>query len=186
LEVRDLTPLAEAFFAGQGAVTETRRRDRIVREGVGLLQDLAQVQGAFVLGSRDKTERLLGLRTEEDDPVFALRPLEDLYRTQVRELARAALNLPADVLEAERSPNLPDLDLSAVELDGYLFQMADVKLSLTRLLEMGVAEDKLRRIYRLLKEAARRRQTPPEASAQAVYAARAWNSGASELKPRAE
>lgn len=174
LETKDLRPLVEAFFAGRSGVTPERRAQRSAWERSAWLRDQAQQLGAFVIGTATKTSRLLAPEAEEVLAGGACEPLGDLYVSQVQELARS-LNLAAGLPERRAAPPAwGDLGIGPQELDGLLYQITDLRVSLARLVELGVSEEKVRSVYRRLRDAALRRQTPPVAEAGSVTVPRAW------------
>jgi NAD+ synthase len=63
------------------------------------------IQNGLVLGTSDKSELVLGYYTKFGDGGADLFPLGDLYKTQVRELAKY-LELPLSIRQKESSPRL--------------------------------------------------------------------------------
>lgn len=63
------------------------------------------IHNGLVLGTSDKSELVLGYYTKFGDGAADLFPLGDLYKTQVRELAKY-LELPLSILQKESSPQL--------------------------------------------------------------------------------
>jgi len=178
LDVRDLRPLVEAFFVGQHSISPQRRRQRMAWEWMAMLYDQAALHSAMIITTSNKTKRLLGLGTDFGQYGYSFNLLGDLYQSQVRELA-LVLNIPNSVLDKNVSSlALADLGCSITEADGFMYQIVDVKISLARLLELGVEEEKLRRVYRRIKESAFRRTLTPVAESSAVYVPRSWNAGA--------
>jgi NAD+ synthase len=175
LQVLDLRPQLDAFFRGEANVTAPRRRQRAVWEWMAALYDQAAQQTALVITTSNKTKRLLGHSADFGPSGYSVNLLGDVYQSQVRELART-VNVPGPVLEKHSAvPLLQDLGLSLQEADGLLYQIVDVRVSLARLLDLGVDEEKLRRIYRRIKDSAFRRALTPVAEALAAYVPRAWN-----------
>jgi len=84
----------------------------------------------MVMGTSNKSELLTGFFTKHGDGGVDLMPMADLYKTQVRQLARH-LNVPESILRKKPSPNLypgqtaegelgidyPTLDLILLSLD---------------------------------------------------------------------
>jgi NAD+ synthase len=63
------------------------------------------IHNGLVLGTSDKSELVLGYYTKFGDGGADLFPLGDLYKTQVRELAKY-LELPLSIRQKESSPRL--------------------------------------------------------------------------------
>lgn len=70
-----------------------------------MLYYYANLNGLLVCGSSDKSEIMLGYFTKYGDGAADLLPIGDLYKTQVRELARR-MNLPSRIVEKPSSPRL--------------------------------------------------------------------------------
>lgn len=178
LEIRDIQPQINAFFSGQPQISPQRRRQLTIWELMAVLYDQAAAHSAMVITTCNKTKRLLGYGSDFGQNGYSVNLLGDLYQSQVRELARV-LNLPGPVLDPNiTSLALSELGLTLQEADGFLYQIVDVRVSLARLLDLGVEEEKLRRIYRRIKDSAFRRALAPTAESQAVYVPRGWNAGA--------
>ena len=158
----------------QANVTPQRRRLRSLWEGAAWVCDQAGLQGAMVIGLTTKTERLLDRIPAGPAWGPVCEPLGDLYALQVQEIVRA-LNWAGGLPDRRVAPRAwGDLGLGPQELDGLLYQIVDVRLSLARLVELGVAEEKVRSVYRRLKEAAFRNQAAAVAEAVSVYVPRSW------------
>lgn len=87
--------------------------------------------GALLLGTSNKTEALLGYTTIWGDSASALNLIADLYKTQVRQLARA-IGVPQVVVEkapsADLEPNQTDesdIGFSYYTLDNVLVRFVD-------------------------------------------------------------
>jgi NAD+ synthase len=87
--------------------------------------------GALLLGTSNKTEALLGYTTIWGDSASALNLIADLYKTQVRQLART-IGVPCVVVEkapsADLEPNQTDesdLGFSYYALDNVLVRFVD-------------------------------------------------------------
>ncbi len=70
-----------------------------------LLYYYANLKNLLVCGTGDKSEIMIGYFTKYGDGAVDILPLGDLYKTQVRELARR-LNLPRKIVEKPSSPRL--------------------------------------------------------------------------------
>src|SRR5262249_53443011 len=95
------------------------------------LFDLSAGRGALPLGTGNKTERLLGYFTWHADDSPPVNPLEDLYKTQVWELARY-LDVPplietkpatADLIQGQTDEG--DLGISYAKADQILHALLE-------------------------------------------------------------
>jgi NAD+ synthase (glutamine-hydrolysing) len=88
-----------------GAADPTRRGNVMARERMIVLFDLSAKYEALPIGTSNKSERLLGYFTWHADDTPPVNPLGDLFKTQVRALARH-VGVPDVIL---RKPPTPDL-----------------------------------------------------------------------------
>src|SRR5213082_2049014 len=88
-----------------GAADPTRRGNVMARERMIVLFDLSAKYKALPIGTSNKSERLLGYFTWHADDTPPVNPLGDLFKTQVRALARH-VGVPEVIL---RKPPTPDL-----------------------------------------------------------------------------
>ena len=88
-----------------GAADPTRRGNVMARERMIVLFDLSAKYKALPVGTSNKSERLLGYFTWHADDTPPVNPLGDLFKTQVRALARH-VGVPDVIL---RKPPTPDL-----------------------------------------------------------------------------
>ena len=104
----DISAAVDGYLAqveGDGAADPTRRGNVMARERMIVLFDLSAKHKALPLGTGNKSERLLGYFTWHADDTPPVNPLGDLFKTQVRALARH-VGVPDVIL---RKPPTPDL-----------------------------------------------------------------------------
>jgi NAD+ synthetase len=122
----DIAPAVDAYLANEPEADATRRGNVMARVRMVATFDLSARYGALPLGTGNKTERLLGYFTWHADDAPPVNPLGDLYKTQVRELARH-LGVPAEIIEKP-----PTADLVRGQTDegdlGVSYESADVIL----------------------------------------------------------
>ena len=110
---------------------EKRAGNIMARARMIVLYDRSAAEGALVVGTGNKTELLLGYTTLYGDSASALNPIGDLYKTQVRQLARD-LGLPQPVLDKAPSADLwqnqtdeGELGFTYAEVDQLLYLLVD-------------------------------------------------------------
>jgi len=81
-----------------------------------------------VIGTSNKTEALLGYTTLYGDSAAALQPIEDLYKTQIRQLART-MHVPQPIIDKPPSADLWIGQTDEGEL-GYTYEEVDKVLYL--------------------------------------------------------
>jgi NAD+ synthase len=93
-----------------------------------VLFDQSAAFNGLVIGTGNKTELLLGYSTWYGDSACALNPIGDLYKAQVRQLARA-VGVPAPIVDKAPSADLWDGQTDEDEL-GFTYEEADKLLYL--------------------------------------------------------
>src|SRR2546422_690009 len=101
----DISAAVDGYLAQVGDADPTRRGNVMARERMIVLFDLSAKYQALPLGTGNKSERLLGYFTWHADDTPPVNPLGDLFKTQVRALARH-VGVPEVIL---RKPPTPDL-----------------------------------------------------------------------------
>lgn len=121
---------------------------------------LAQAQHYLVLGSGNRSERMVGYSTKYGDGGVDLLPLGDVYKTEVWELARE-LGVPQEVIDRPPSAGLwpgqtdeEELGITYRELDRVLEAMAAGETC-------DVTPDILEKVRRLIANSAHKRAMPP-------------------------
>jgi NAD+ synthase len=142
LEV-DITAQIDAYFTAHADADRIRRGNKMARERMTVLYDHSARLGALVLGTSNKTELLLGYGTLYGDMASALNPLGDLFKTQVRGLARH-LGVPAEIVDKKPSADLwagqtdeEELGFTYEAVDRLLYYMVDHRYDLPALVELG-------------------------------------------------
>src|SRR5438128_2580616 len=104
----DITAAVDGYLSQveqNGDGDPTRRGNVMARERMIVLFDLSAKYKALPIGTSNKSERLLGYFTWHADDTPPVNPLGDLFKTQVRALARH-VGVPDVIL---RKPPTPDL-----------------------------------------------------------------------------
>lgn len=140
LTTLDISPQIDAYFtAAAPDADRVRRGNKMARERMAILFDQAKLHGGLVVGTSNKTEILLGYSTVFGDNASSLNPLGDLYKQQVRQLARH-LGVPESVLAKPPSADLWPGQTSEGEL-GFDYATADEILYL--LFDQGLLADEV-------------------------------------------
>jgi len=124
--------------------------------------------GYAVLGTSDKSELLLGYFTKYGDGGVDLLPIGDLYKTQVRQLARY-LELPSRISEKKSSPGLwkgqlaeEELGFTYEEADPFLYAIFDLGLNPNEALKAtGIDKRKAEAILKRIRMTYHKRIHPP-------------------------
>jgi NAD+ synthase len=163
---RDISESVDAYFQDWPNADEERRTERISRERMSILYDLSSRERAWVLGTCNKTELLLGYGTLHGDSTGALIPLGDLYRTQVRRLARH-FRIPHAILRRGSSSGLGAriqqralVGLGEERLDRLLHLLVDLRASRMEALRLGFPRGRIERVIELIRVSQFKRSPP--------------------------
>jgi len=123
-----ITPMAEPLIERFPEMSQLRKGNIMARQRMIVLYDQSLARQALVIGTSNKTEALLGYTTLYGDSAAALQPIEDLYKTQIRQLSRG-IGIPQSVLD---KPPSADLWIGQTDEDelGYTYEQVDKVLYL--------------------------------------------------------
>lgn len=167
-EVLDITDSVHAFrktiggHVDQAALANIKARCRMI-----LLYHKAGTQSRLVLGTSNKSEFLVGYFTKYGDGGADLEPIGDLYKTEVRELARF-LGIPERILEKAPSAGLwkgqtdeGEMGITYEKLDAILFALEQglSERDVAKRAETSARE--VERISRLVRLSSHKRKFPP-------------------------
>ncbi len=162
----DITPMVDAYFAGFPDADHMRRGNKMARERMTILFDHSARLGGLVLGTSNKTELLLGYGTLYGDMASAVNPLGDLYKTQVRQLARL-LKVPTVIVEKQPSADLwagqtdeAELGFTYEAVDKVLYLLVDQRYEVADLVAEGFDDKFVRAIYRKVQASQYKRRLP--------------------------
>lgn len=155
-----ITGMVEPLFERFPEANQVRRGNIMARARMIVLYDQSEAYRGLVLGTGNKTEILLGYSTLYGDSACALNPLGDLYKTQVRQLARA-MDVPAAVIDKPPSADLwagqtdeDELGFTYEEVDRLLYLLVDQRYRPEECVDAGFDErfvhtvvDRIRRYH---------------------------------------
>jgi NAD+ synthase len=170
-DVIDVAPIVEAFVdAAPPAAADDRTAlgNVRVRTRAVLNYFLANAGDLLVLGTGNRAEAATGYFTKYGDQAVDCNPIGNLYKCQVRQLARA-VGVPEDLVtrtpsagmwegqtdEAEMGLGYDELDaILAVHVDGPLSKSAARRT-------LGVPESAIERVVELYEQSKHKRAMPP-------------------------
>jgi NAD+ synthase len=162
----DITAMADPLFAHYGAMNRVRRGNALARIRMVVVFDRSHAEKALVLGTSNKTEYLLGYTTWYGDSAASIQPIGDLYKTQVRALARAS-GVPAPIVEKHPSADLwpgqtdeSEMGLEYDLVDQVLYLLVDERQDPERVIGMGFDRELVEKVVRTVRNMQFKRMTP--------------------------
>jgi NAD+ synthase len=166
-ELVDISPMVDAFFAGDPDASPLRRGNVMARERMTVLYDRSVTWGGLVVGTGNKTESLIGYTTLFGDSACAFNPIGDLYKSQVRQVA-AAIGVPEQIIRKAPSADLwpgqtdeSEAGFSYPVLDRLLFWRVDKRRSDEEMAALGFDPALVARVDRMIATSEFKRQVPP-------------------------
>jgi len=151
------------------AMQYLRRGNKMARERMSILYDWALSLRALVLGTSNKTELMLGYFTKYGDGGVDLEPLGDLYKTEVRQLAKY-LGVPEPIIKMCPSAGLwpgqtdeGELGINYDELDRLLYLTVEKKYDRNKILSLGFSGENIQRVKNFINHSEHKRRLPPVA-----------------------
>ena len=142
----DITAMADPLLNYYPDMSNLRRGNIMARMRMICVFDRSAAEKALVLGTSNKTETLLGYTTWYGDNAASIQPIADLYKTQVRALARA-LGVPQPILEKKPSADLwpgqtdeAELGLEYDMVDQVLYLLVDERIDPEQVVARGFSQ----------------------------------------------
>ena len=88
LEIQEITPAVDAIASSRSSISNLRLGNICARVRMIYLYDISAERNLLVVGTGNRTERIMGYFTMWGDAACAFTPLGGLLKTQERELAR--------------------------------------------------------------------------------------------------
>jgi len=162
-----ITELVDPLFERFPEADHIRKGNAMARARMIVLYDQSQAFEGLVVGTGNKTEILLGYTTLYGDSACALNPLGDLYKTQVRQLARA-MELPEVIIAKPPSADLwvgqtdeGELGFTYADVDQLLYLLVDERYNPDDCIAVGFSETFVRAVIDLIRKTHFKRVMPP-------------------------
>jgi NAD+ synthase len=130
-KIIDITPMVDPYLELFPDMSDIRRGNVMARMRMIVLYDHSVLWNGLPIGTSNKTELLLGYGTIFGDMASAINPLGDLYKTQLRQLARA-VGVPEAIVQKAPSADLwagqtdeGELGFTYTEVDKLLYLLVD-------------------------------------------------------------
>ena len=163
----EITPMVDPLIAKFPDMSRLRAGNLMARMRMIVLFDQSVVFNGLVVGASNKTELLLGYTTVHGDSGVALQLLGDLFKTQVRQLARH-LGVPltvinkvpsADLWEGQTDEN--ELGFTYDEVDRLLYLLVERGYHPEACIEAGFKREFVERVVRRVRQNHFKRVMPP-------------------------
>jgi len=162
-----ITDMVDPLFARFPDMDAVRRGNVMARERMILLYDQSAAFKGIVVGTGNKTEILLGYTTLYGDAACGINPLGDLYKTQVRQLARA-MGVPEVIVAKAPTADLwkgqtdeGELGFTYVEVDRLLYLLVDQRYSPDDCVDAGFASSFVNTVVERIRRNQFKRMLPP-------------------------
>ncbi len=162
-----ITDAAEPLLREVPEADRVRRGNILARLRMIVLYDQSAEFGGLVVGTGNKTEGLLGYTTLYGDSACALNPLGDLYKTQVRQLARH-LGVPQTILAKAPSADLwpgqtdeDELGFTYADVDRLLYQLIDERRTPEEAVAAGFERSFIDAVLERIRRTQYKRVQPP-------------------------
>lgn len=165
--VIEITPMVDPYLEKFASGDERRRGNVMARARMLALYDQSEEFRALVIGTSNKTEALLGYTTQFGDNAAAIQPIADLYKAQVRQLARA-VGVPEEILVKAPSADLwqgqtdeGELGFTYDDADAVLYRLIDERRHVADVTAQGFDARVVERIAELVRRNHFKRVMPP-------------------------
>ena len=162
-----ITEMADGLIGRFPEIDRVRQGNIMARMRMIVLYDQSAAFQALPVGTGNKTEILLGYTTLYGDAACAINPLGDLYKTQVRQLAKA-VGVPQVILDKPPTADLwlgqtdeGELGFTYAEVDQLLYLLVDERYSPEDCVEAGFEETFVRAVLERIRRNQFKRVMPP-------------------------
>jgi NAD+ synthase len=165
-ETVDITPMVTPLFERYPDMGPLRAGNAMARQRMIIVYDHSASFGGLVVGTSNKTESLLGYTTLFGDNAAAIQPIGDLYKNQVRQLARA-MGVPEVIVSKPPSADLwpgqtdeGELGYSYDEVDQLLYLLVDRRYTPQEVVQAGFPREFVEKVWSTVKRTHFKRHTP--------------------------
>ena len=163
----EITSMVDALNEQIPEMDKMRMGNAMARARMIVWYDQSVDFNALVLGTGNKTEILLGYSTIYGDAAHALNPIGDLYKTQVRQLARD-MGLPQEIIDKSPSADLwadqtdeKELGFTYEKVDKLLFLLVDRRYTPEECVEAGFEQAFVEAVLERVRRNHFKRVVPP-------------------------
>lgn len=175
--VVDIQPAVDALAATllSGEETALERGNISARCRMAVLYNLAKKRGYLVMGTCNLSEFMMGYFTKFGDGACDVTPLADLYKTQVRQVARI-IGVPEPIISKPPSAGLwegqtdeSEMGIRYADLDAVLYEMAQGRADDKIASSTGLSIEKVADVRRQVKVMEHKRFPPVRPSDYGLF-----------------
>ncbi len=163
----DISAMVDAYFSNIDDSLKIRAGNKMARERMAILFDIAQQTGRLVLGTGNRTESCLGYTTWYGDSACSINPVGELYKTEIRAMAEL-VGLPEQIITKIPSADLwlgqtdeDEIGVTYNTIDKILKRIVDEDfLSISSLVKEGFDSRDISRVVSLLNLNSFKRRQP--------------------------
>jgi NAD+ synthase len=162
-----ITAMVDPLIEREPEMSGVRKGNIMARARMIVAFDQSEAFKGLVIGTGNKTEILLGYTTIYGDAASALNPIGDLYKTQVRQLARA-LAIPEAIIAKPPSADLwvgqtdeGELGFTYEEVDKLLYLLVDRRYRPEECIDAGFEQEFVRKVVERIRRNQFKRVLPP-------------------------
>ncbi len=164
-----ITDMADGLISREPEMSDMRKGNIMARCRMIVLYDQSEAFKGLVVGTGNKTEILLGYSTLYGDSAHAINPIGDMYKAQIRQLAKA-VGVPQPIIDKAPSADLwsgqtdeAELGFTYEQADQLLFLLVDQRYSPQECVEAGFDEAFVQTVVRRIRRNHFKRVMPPVA-----------------------
>jgi NAD+ synthase len=162
-----ITDMADGLISRFPDMSRIRQGNIMARMRMIVLYDQSEAFHGLAVGTGNKTEILLGYTTLYGDSACAINPLGDLYKTQVRQLARA-VGVPQVIIDKAPTADLwfgqtdeGELGFTYAEVDQLLYLLVDQRYSPKDCIDAGFSDSFVSNVIERIRRNQFKRLMPP-------------------------
>jgi NAD+ synthase len=163
----EITEMVDPLINRFDDMNKLRAGNIMARMRMIILFDQSAAFNGLVMGTSNKTELLLGYSTIFGDSAAAIQPIGDLYKTQVRQLAKA-MGVPDAVIQKAPSADLwqgqtdeGELGFTYEDVDKLLFLLVDQRYRPEACVDEGFERKFVERVVEMIRRNHFKRVMPP-------------------------
>jgi NAD+ synthase len=163
----DISPMIDIYYDKIDDSNRLRAGNKMARERMSILFDKAHEMNRLVLGTGNRTEICLGYTTWYGDSACSVNPLGELYKTEVRQLAKI-LGIPDSIITKSPSADLwagqtdeDEIGVSYEQIDNLLKELIDNNIySISELEKKGLNTHDISRVVSMINSNYFKRKLP--------------------------